>query len=440
MGLVLPLKRLSLALATGLLLMALASGYWGMSRSAALLARPDNPRRALLERRVPRGPIYDRHGTLLAETVGPAGEYERHYPYASLAPVLGYVSPLYGRAGIEAALDGTLHGDEGLDPADVYWRSSVLGLPPPGRAVRLTIDLPVQAAADLALGEQAGAVVVLQAATGEILALSSHPSYDANTLETDWDRLVADPGAPLLNRATLGLYQPGAALWPLVVAAAAQADPAAVDRVMPSATAPVPINGQSVGCRQTPGATALSLGEALRFGCPAPFAALGAALGAEGLQASLASFGLLEAPALEIATTAAEGPAIGDAALAAIGQDALTVTPLHLALAMAAIQRDGVMPAPLLVLAAELPGGIWRPAVPAGAERQALTPEAAALVKSLLPDGYAGTALTGTGGETVAWYTGFAPAENPCCVVVVVVESGDADAAAQVGRAVAGGL
>jgi peptidoglycan glycosyltransferase len=432
----LPLKRLSLALGVAFVLMALASGFWAYARGEALLARPDNPRRALLERRVPRGAIYDRSGAVLAETVGPAGEYERHYPYAGLAPVLGYVSPLYGRAGIEAALDGTLHGDEGLDPADVYWRSSVLGEPPPGRAVRLTIDLPVQQAADEALGGRPGAVVVLETATGEILALASHPSYDANTLEARWDSLVNDPGAPLLNRATLGLYQPGGALWPLVVGVAAQADPASAAAAVPAATEPVPLNGQAVGCRVDPRVTTLSLRESLRFGCPGPIAALGAGLGAEALQAGLAAFGLFVPPPLEIAAAATETPALSDVELAAIGQDTVTITPLHLAQAMAAIARDGVMPVPHLVLATELPGGLWRPTVPAQMERPAVSPGAAAIVKGLLPDGYSATALTGTGGETVAWYSAFAPHAEAQCVVVVVLESGDVEAAAAVGRAV----
>jgi peptidoglycan glycosyltransferase len=436
----LPLRRLSLALGAALLVMVLASGYWAYVRGVDLLVRPDNPRRALLERRVPRGPIYDRNGAVLAEIMGSAGEYERHYPYPSLAPVLGYVSPLYGRAGIEAALDGTLHGDEGLDPADVYWRSNVLGQAPAGRGVRLTLDLTLQQAADQALGERAGAVLVLEAATGELLALASHPSYDANALEAQWEGLVSDPAAPLLNRATLGLYQPGGALWPLVVGAAAAADVDGLAAANPRATEPVRVNGQSVGCREDPGARALSLEESLRFGCPRAIATLGEALGAEALRAGLAGFGLFEAPPLEIATAAAEGTAVGDAALAAIGQDTLTITPLHLALAMAAIARDGVMPAPHLVLATELPGGLWRPAVHAGSERQALPPQAAAYVKALMPEGYRATALTGTGGESVAWYGAFAPYEDTRHVVVVVLESGDVEAAAEVGRAVASAL
>jgi peptidoglycan glycosyltransferase len=434
----LALKRLTLAFAAGLVAIVLASGYWGYARGEALLARADNPRRVLLERRVPRGTIYDRNGAVLAEAVGPRGDLARRYPYPSLAPVLGYVSALYGQAGVEAALDPTLHGDDGLDPADVYWRSNVLGTPPEGRDVRLSIDLPVQMAADAALGERAGAVVALDAMTGEILALASHPTYDANHLEDQWEGLVADPRAPLLNRATLGLYQPGGALWPLVIGAAAEAGLGGLDEPFPDPTRDVPVNGQALGCRIAPRLAAITLRESLVFGCPGPIADLGAALGAEALRSGLASLGLYAAPGLDLPTTAVEEQALaGDAiAQAAIGQGALTITPLHLALALAAIAREGIMPAPQLVLATELPNGIWRPGVPSGEARQALSPEAAAYVKALLPDGLRATALTGAAGETLAWYGAFTPHQDSRYVVVVLLENASVDDAAAVGQAV----
>jgi penicillin-binding protein A len=152
------LRRLALAFAAAFCLIAASAGYWGNVQQADLLARPDNPRRLLLEHRYPRGTIYDRLGRVLAESVGPPGDLTRHYPYPDLAPVLGYVSPFFGTAGIEAAADGTLHGDGGHSAIDLYWLG-VLGAPPPGRAVRLSIDLKLQQAADDALGDRVGAVV-----------------------------------------------------------------------------------------------------------------------------------------------------------------------------------------------------------------------------------------------------------------------------------------
>src|SRR5687768_1314368 len=109
------LNRLSLVFGLAFALVIAATGYWGLVQAGTLTARGDNPRRILLERRIPRGAILDRNGLVLAETTGPPGEYVRHYPYPALSSLLGYISPLYGTAGVEAAFDPILHGDAGYD-------------------------------------------------------------------------------------------------------------------------------------------------------------------------------------------------------------------------------------------------------------------------------------------------------------------------------------
>src|SRR5215218_7875904 len=104
------LNRLALAFGAAFLAVALASGYWGIVRAAELTARGDNPRRVLAERRTGRGLILDRNDQVLADNTGLPGEYTRRYDYPNLAPVIGYISPAFGAAGIEAALDDVLHG------------------------------------------------------------------------------------------------------------------------------------------------------------------------------------------------------------------------------------------------------------------------------------------------------------------------------------------
>ena len=428
------LHRLTLAFAAAFFLIALASGYWGVARRDTLLARPDNPRRVLAERRAQRGTVYDRNGAALAESDGQPGDFERRYAYPELAPVLGYISLFYGSAGIEAAEDAVLHGDAGRAQFDVWWEN-LIGAQSPGRDVRLSIDLRLQTAADIALGDRAGAAVLLDAKTGEILALASHPTYDPNYLDEQWETLVNDPRAPLLNRATLALYQPGGALQPVILAAALRAGLADLNAPFPSAAAEVGVGDLKLGCRIKPATDQTTLVEAFKYGCPWPFADLGGRLGARALDQLFSDFRLIEAPSISIPTTASTRPDLtSEAPIAAIGQGGLTITPLHLALVTAAIARHGEMPAPQLLVAVQNPLGEWQPVEPSSHPMAAITPEAADQVKTLMADGHKAVALTGAEGKTLAWFSGFAPSDDSRYAVAVLLEDGDVEGASRIGR------
>jgi len=429
------IRQLTLAFIATFMLMALAGGYWAIIRGAALVERPDNPRRGLLERRFPRGTIYDRNGQVLAESIGAPGDYARRYPYPDLAPVLGYVSPFYGTAGVEAALDGTLHGDEGHDALTRAW-GELIGAPPAGRAVRLTLDLRLQTAADAALGNRAGAIVVLDARTGEILALASHPTFDPNTLDEDWRTLIEDPRAPLLNRATFALYQPGGVLQPFILAAALQAQAAQMDSAAVNLSTPLNAGEVALTCRLDPGTEALPLVEALAFGCPQPFVKLGQALGARRLEQLFTDLRLLTAPRLDLPTTAvAERPdfTTGLEALSA-GQGRLTITPLHIALAAAALARRGELPVPQITLAVQDTAGDWQTPTTLDHAVAALAPETAESVQHLLRNGHTAVAYTGQPQQTVAWFYGFAPLAEARYVVTVLLEAGDTEAVTEIGQ------
>lgn len=425
------LQRLALALLAAFGGLALLAGYWAVVRQTELLARTDNPRRLLLERRYPRGAILDRHGLVLAEAAGQPGDYTRFYPYPALGPVLGYVSPVYGTAGVEAAVDALLHGEVRADPLAQAW-DELLGRPPQGRAVRLTLDLRLQRLADEALDARAGAVIVLNPATGELLALASHPGFDANTLETDWPALVADARAPLLNRATAALYQPGNALQPALLAAALQAQVADLAEYFPGAGSLRLPDGALVACA-TPPPPRLTLAGALAAGCPGPFAEIGRRLGAAHLQQLFSDLRLLEAPQIGLPTVAAT-PGLTDTAALAAGQGALTITPLHLALVTAALAQRGQLPAPQLIQAQQQANGEWRTVAPADHAVAAFTPEVVERVQALVPEGYAAQALADETGRRLAWFAGFTPGDGPRYVVVVLLEAGPVEAAAQIGR------
>ncbi len=207
-----PLRHLAAFFLSAFTALALASGYWSLIEREPLIDRQDNPRRLIAFDRIQRGRILDRNGAALAESAGQPGDYTRLYPEPSAAHGVGYASFRYGLSGIESAADSILRGEAWLSDLEKWWRYDLLGEPQIGRDVRLTLDLELQRAAFTALGARAGAVVVVDVYNGDILALTSSPTFDAAQLELDFESIAEDDAGPLFNRATLGLYPPGAML------------------------------------------------------------------------------------------------------------------------------------------------------------------------------------------------------------------------------------
>jgi peptidoglycan glycosyltransferase len=208
-----------------------------------------------------------------------------------------------------------------------------------------------------------------------------------------------------------------------------------LSQAYPLATQAVVANAVAVPCRVTPGKTTLALAEAFQYGCPAPFADLGRVLGDATLWQLFSDFRLWQPPALPIPVTAAgESASVAAPELAAIGQGPLTVTPLHMALAAAALARHGEMPAPILITSEQDVAGAWRVLPPASHPIAALPPDAADTVKALMPDGYSALASSGAEGGVAAWFLGFAPFSDARYAVAVLLEAGDAGQAKIIGR------
>ncbi len=199
-----------------LVAMGLAAGWWALVRAPGLLARTDNARRSISDRYVLRGALLDRNNQPLNSTAGQIGSLTRVYHYPALGPIVGYTHPVYGQAGLEASLDDYLRGLQGNPASLVWWHHVLYGAPPPGLDVRLSLDLSLQSQADALLGEHRGALVLLNAATGEILAMASHPTFDPARLDEQGPALALDESAPLLNRASLGRYPAGEATLPFL--------------------------------------------------------------------------------------------------------------------------------------------------------------------------------------------------------------------------------
>jgi len=197
-------------LLAGFSAIALLTAYWGMIRSDSLLARGDNPRRAISDRYVYRGTILDTNNIPLTSNEGQPGEMTRKLLYPKLSAVIGYSNPNFGQAGIENKLDGILRGITYNSTLNIATTRLLYGQDPPGFDLRLSLDLYLQQAADNLLQEYIGAAVILNAESGEILAMATSPTFDANQLDERWAEWMEDESAPLLNRATQALYPPGA--------------------------------------------------------------------------------------------------------------------------------------------------------------------------------------------------------------------------------------
>lgn len=337
----------------GLVATAATSGWWSLVRGPDLLTRTDNPRRSIADRYVKRGSILDSHDNALAESTGVPGDIQRSYPYTALGPLIGYTDPTYGQASLEASLDPYLRGLKGNPAMTLWWEHLLYGQPPPGLDVRLSLDLDLQAKADELLAGHMGALVLLNARTGEVLAMASSPSFDANQLNNTWERLVSDPSSPLLDRAAMGTYPAGNALGGFLLAAS-QMDPAAQ------------YTGAGLsGCALVP--AGLSWGEVIAAGCQESLKQMLSSMNSQDLINQFDQLGLYTAPSLWVETLSSTKPAaISDPLTYINGQDIdpgtgarLQVTPLQMALAAATLSSQGTLPAPRLVMSVDTPQAGW---------------------------------------------------------------------------------
>ncbi|MFN8074404.1 MAG: penicillin-binding protein 2 [Kineosporiaceae bacterium] len=456
-----PVRRLSAVVAL-LFALLLGSTTWIQVIDAKSLdERPGNARTLYKEYSRQRGPIVVA-GDAVAESV-PSDDvytYQRRYPGGQLyAPVTGAYSVVYGTSGLERASNGLLAGT--ADELFSHRLSDLLtGRRPSGAAVELTLDPRAQKVAWDALGDQRGAVVALEPATGKVLALVSKPSYDPNLLaghdtakvRTQREALLARDDRPMDNRAIASRGYPPGSVFKLVTSAAALSS----GRWTPDSVIPSPdsldlpqttknlVNFEGESC----GGSQVSLTKALEVSCNTAFGWLGLQLGDDALREQAEKFGFdadLDIPLPVTRSTYPADPDLPGTAQTAIGQFDVRVTPMQMAMVASAIANGGSLMHPTLVnrvLGGEDLGVIDKPE-PKELSR-AVTASVAADLTRMMVDvvekgtgrraridgvtvaGKTGTAQQGEGRPPNAWFVAFAPAENPEVAVAVVVEDGGA--------------
>ena len=418
-----------------------ALAYWQVFRVD--LATADRNPRVLSAFYDPlRGRILDRDGNVLAESTG---DGTRHYTDASTAHLVGYLDPRYGSQGIELAFNEVLSGT-----APAGWEGAVRAEFDRGRRsgndVMLTIDPKLQQAAAAALGSRKGAIVAIDPRNGEVLAMVSVPTYDPGSLGTLGDALFNDPGSPLLNRATQGLYPPGSTFKAVTASGILEKGVATPDTVV-DCPGQIVIDGFPISCSNTSqGVGTYPFKHAFTFSVNAIFAQLGVKLGWTGLTDIARRYGFDSNLDFTLDTAKSQIHAPGSTATTtllastAFGQGELLATPMQMAVVAAAIANGGVLQRPHLTLG-EASGGKLLGTLEPTSSRRIISQDVARTMNdfmvSVVANGQAngvsipGVAIggkTGTAeagdGTSHAWFIAFAPAEAPTIAIAVVVEHG----------------
>ena len=441
-----PVRRLFLFFCLLFVALVLQLTWVQVISAPKLKVEPTNTRAIQEEMQVERGSIVSADGVVLADNKEVDGLFYRKYPEGSLtAPWLGYNSLQYGRAGIERVYNEDLSGQSGI--LGVTSMLDVLGggdEPHQGADLELTVHMAVQEVAARALGNQKGAVVALDPRTGAVLAMVSYPRYDPNELEQVWKTLSVDEGRPLLNRVTQGLYPPGSVFKTIVAAAALE-----TGEVTPATsfddTGTFTAGGYVVSNYDDQVYGAHDFTRAFASSINTTFAKLGVEMGADTLAGYASGFGFGERPPWDMGGADSRFPDPGDmddahVAQAAFGQGEVLASPLEMALVTAAVANGGKMMKPYIVGAVkDANGKVLRDADPE-VWLQPISSETAATMRTLMVavvNSGTGTAAalkgvqvagkTGTAevadAESHAWFAGFAPAEDPSVVVVVLVEN-----------------
>lgn len=375
----------------------------------------------------------------------------------------GYrMKDLVGRDGIEKYYNKYLSGTDGgiqiqVDNKGRQVRTLGLKEPVKGKDLHLTIDINLQKVCDKVLEGKNGAAIVMDPNTGQILALSSAPAFDPNIFirpEDSLDRvkLIRDRrGYPLLNRAVSGNYQPGS-IFKVVIASAALETDRIKGNTRFNCNGIYKLGNASFACWKEEGHGPQNVVEALMNSCNVFFYNTGRAVGVEKIEyfARLFDFGKrtgLDLPdeakgivpgRLWKKVTKKDNWYEGDTINYAIGQGYLLVTPIQVLDMMAAMANRGSIVRPYLVKSVDATdiSSTTRHSVDLSDNTIRIVREGLYKVvngdngtgKRAKVEGVAIAGKTGTAenplGKPHAWFSGFAPFDDPKVCLVVFLEHG----------------
>ncbi|MCL2575403.1 MAG: penicillin-binding transpeptidase domain-containing protein [Defluviitaleaceae bacterium] len=391
-----------------------------------------------------RGAIYDRNRQVLARSVAlDDGGYVREYPFGSIfAHSVGYSG--VSRAGLELTQNFALQNlnrELWQRLGNVFFGDEMMA-----NSVHSTLDADVQRLAhDTIAANGRGAAVVLDVRTGAVLAMVSLPSFDPNDVVANWSGLIGDGSAPLLNRATSGLYPPGSTFKLITALAAMEYNMDLLDFSM-HCTGHHIFGEQNLQCFGGTAHGYVDFSRAMALSCNGYFAHLAEMIPARHIINAAESAGFFnQILDFELNVSMPQfllplQPERSELIETAIGQGRTTATPLNMAVFAAAIANGGVAPQPHLVShIAGVSDNVVRNFRHGNNGRVMRANYAEILAQSMVDAVNFGTASlaavanmqtagkTGTAqnetGIDHSWFIGFAPADEPQIALAIIMEN-----------------
>lgn len=415
--------------------------YFELFRATSIASHDNNPRLWVNEDAIDRGDIYDRNGNLLAYSeTDQNGKQARYYNYGKTsATVTGYNSKTYGKTGLEKSYNKEL-----LNLADhntSNFRKLVMKNDK-GNDLHLTLDQNIQNLTYNYMSNYVGACVVMNPKTGEILSLVSNPTFDPNSVDYDWDNLLANTNGPLVNRTTTGLYRPGST-FKIVTANAILEHK--IDQNYEDTGSEL-IQNFEIKNFDNQVFGMLDLRSAIIYSSNTYFAAKTDQMGKESLEQMTKKYMFNQTYNFDLEKYDSVIPYKelnqADLAMTGFGYGKSQVTPLHMAMVSSTIANEGVMMQPFLVKSISDKDGKTIEERKPTVLSQVTSKNNAETIRDYMVaavnegtgkgayiQGIQVAGKTGTtdknNGFIDAWFVGFAPAYDPKIAIAIVVENSD---------------
>lgn len=420
-------------------------GHFVATSEQDMINNSYNSRQEILLSQNYRGSILSRDGEVLAETVlDSQQEEERNYPFANLfSHVVGFSTQ--GRMGVEAMANYYLINTNTSISNKIA--NDTAGKKNPGDNVYTTLDVQIQQVADEQLNVYRGAVVVTEVKTGKVLAMVSHPDFDPNEIAEIWgDLLKNDTSSVLVNRAAQGMYPPGSTFKVITALEYIRQNHDGYENYHYNCNGSYRQGESKISCYHGTNHGSVSFLRSFAKSCNSSFANIGMSLDRDAFQKTLD--GLLFNKELPLTLNYSKSSAhvsddlsTDEMMQTSIGQGKTQITPLHLNMITCAIANDGVLMKPYLVdKVVNDAGNVVKAFRPADYGRM-MTEDESAILKELMTavveEGtasklkgldYTAAGKTGSAeynnvkGDSHAWFTGFAPADDPEVCVTIIVE------------------